>query len=195
MFQMGGVLMTKMHLLSKLALTVLGVLVLVESLRYIRLVGTVGPGLVPSLCSLGIFLLLSVLACRLLFWCDAWVERMIGPADQDAPPVSRIRAVGGFRVVLLFCGLLVLADRIEILIRAVAFITVAPRIIVNMIVYRHIDKVFYMPVSSWARLIADLCGAALGIYLVLGAPRFVRWQMSKFYAPTPAYKESQRSMA
>jgi len=186
MFQMGDVLMTKMHLIAKLALTVLGVLVLVESLRYIRLVGTVGPGWVPSLCSLGICLLLSVLACRLLFWSDAWVERMIGPADEDVPAVSRIRAVGGFRVVLLFCGLLVLSGRIEILIRAAAFITVAPKIIVNMIVYKHVDKVFYMPVSTWVRLIVNLCKTALGIYLVLGAPRFVRWQMSKFYAPTSA---------
>jgi len=180
--------MSRMHLIAKLALTALGLLVLVESLRYLRFVGAVGPASVPSLCSLGVFLLLSVLASRLLFWSEAWVNRMVGTGDEDVRPVSRVSVVGGFRVVLLFCGLLVLAGRIEILIRAAAFVTVAPRIIVNMIVYKYIDEVFYMPVSSWARLIADLSGAALGIYLVLGAPRFVRWQMSKFYAPTPAYK-------
>lgn len=179
-----------MHLIAKLALTVLGVLILFESLRYILIVGTMWAGWGPNLCSLGVFLLLSVLVWRMLFWSDAWVERMIGPGDEDAPPVSSIRAVGGFRVVLLFCGLLVLAGRIEILIRAVAFIAVAPKMIVNMIVYKHIDEVFYMPVRSWIRLIVSIAKAALGIYLVLGAPRFVRWQMSKFYAPTAAYEQS-----
>lgn len=174
--------MTKMHLLAKLALTALGVLVLVESLRYIQFVGTMGPGWVPNLFSLGISLLLSFLACRFLFWSDAWVERMIGPADEDMPPVSRIRAVGGFRIVLAFCGLLVLSGTIELLIRAAAFIVVAPKIIVNMIINKCVDGVFYMPAWSWLRLIVDLAEAALGIYLVLGAPRFVRWQMSKFYA-------------
>jgi len=190
MFQTGVALMTKMQLIARLALTALGVLVLVESLRYIQLVGTMGPGWAPSLFCLGIFLLLSFLACRFLFWSDAWVVRMIGAADEeDAPPVSRIRAVGGFRVVLLFCGLLALSGRIEFLIRAAAFIAVAPKIIVNMIVYKCVDKVFYMPVSSWVRLIGNLYRASLGIYLVLGATRFVRWQMSKFYTPASEDQE------
>ena len=182
--------MTKMHLIARLALTALGVLVLVESMRYIQLAGAMGPGWAPSLFSLGIFLLLSFLACRFLFWSDAWVERMIGAADEeDAPPVSRIWAVGGFRVVLVFCGLVILSGRIEILIRAVAFIVVAPKIIVNMIVSKSVDKVFYMPGWSWVRLIVDLAKAALGIYLILGAPRFVRWQMSKFYTPASEDQE------
>ena len=182
--------MTKMHLIAKLALTALGVLVLVESLRYIQLADAMGPGWAPSLFCLGIFLLLSFLACRFLFWSDAWVERMIGAADEeDAPPVSRIRAVGGFRVVLLFCGLLVLSGRIEILIKALAFIVVAPKIIVNMIIHKYVDGVFYMPARSWLRLIVDLVKAALGIYLILGAPRFLRWQMSKFYAPASQDQE------
>jgi len=174
--------MSRMHLIAKLALTALGLLVLVESLRYLRFVGAVGPASVPSLCSLGVFLLLSVLACRLLFWSEAWVNRMVGTGDEDVRQVSRVSVVGGFRVVLLFCGLLVLSGTIELLIRAAAFIVVAPKIIVNMIINKCVDGVFYMPAQSWLRLIVDLAEAALGIYLVLGAPRFVRWQMSKFYA-------------
>jgi hypothetical protein len=182
--------MTKMHLIAKLALTALGVLVLVESLRYIQLAGAMGPGWAPSLFCLGIFLLLSFMAYRFLFWSDASVERMIDAADEeDAPPVNRIWAVGGFRVVLAFCGLLVLSGAIEFLIRAAAFVTVAPRIIVNMIVHKYVDEVFNMPTWSWLRLIVNLAEAALGIYLVLGAPRFVRWQMSKFYAPASQDQE------
>jgi len=52
-----------------------------------------------------------------------------------------------------------------------------------------VDKVFYMPARSWIQLIVNLAKAALGIYLVLGAPRFVRWQMSKFYAPASQDQE------
>jgi len=63
---------------------------------------------------------------------------------------------------------------------------VAPKIIVSMIVYKYVDGVFYMPGRDWIQLIVNLARVILGIYLVLGAPRFVRWQMNKFYASAPA---------
>jgi len=178
--------MSRMHLIARLVLTALGVYTLVLGLNYGGLVGRVGPGWMGSLSCLVSCLFSFVLACGLLLSPDAWVERMIGPDDESGLPVSRIGVLAGLRVVLLFCGLIVLAGHIGFLLRAGAFLAVGPKIITNMIVYKYIDKDFYMPVSAWVRLIADVCGAALGIYLVLGAPRFVRWQMSKFYAPTPA---------
>jgi len=181
--------MTRMYLMARLALTVLGVFIFIESMRYLQLAWSVGDKWGPPVCSIGIFLLLSFLACRFLCWSDAWVERMIGPCDEDMPPVSCILVVGGFRVALVFCGLLILSGRIEILIRVAAFIVVAPKIIVNMIIHKHVDGVFYMPGRSWLRLIISLAKAALGIYLVLGAPRFLRWQMSKFYAPASEDQE------
>ena len=175
--------MTKMHLIAKLALTILGVFIFIESMRYVQLLASMGDKWGPPVCSLAIFLLLSALACRMLFWSNAWVERMIAPGDEDMPPVSCIWAVAGFRIALVFCGLLIFSGGFEILIRTAVFTVVAPKIIVNMIVYKCVDEVFYMPGRSWLRLIVNLAKAALGIYLVLGAPRFVRWQMGKFYAP------------
>ena len=175
--------MTRMYLMARLALTALGVFIFLRSMGCVQLVGFMGDKWGPRLCSLGIFLLLSFLACRFLFWSDAWIARMIGPCDEESPPVSCIQAVGGFRIVLVFCGLLILSGRTEILIRAAAFIVVAPKIIVNMIASKSVDKVFYMPGRSWVGLIVNLAKAALGIYLILGAPRFVRWQMGRFYAP------------
>jgi hypothetical protein len=175
--------MTKWQLIAKLALTVLGIFIFVESMHYVWLAGAAGQLWWPSVYSLGIFLLFSVLVCRMLFWSDAWVERMIGPGDEDEPAIGTLASVGGFRIVLVFCGLLILAGRIEFLVRAAAFIVVAPKIIVNMIVYRYVDTVFYMSGREWLRLIVNLARAVLGIYLVLGAPRFVRWQVGKSYAP------------
>ncbi|MCK4293081.1 MAG: hypothetical protein KAY65_07775 [Planctomycetes bacterium] len=173
--------MTRMHLMARLTLTMLGVFIFIESVSYFWLMGSPKDTWWPTFYVFGIFLLLSFLACRMLFWSDAWMERMIGAEDEDAHLASSMAAVGGFRVVLVLCGLLILGCRIEILVRAAAFIVVAPKIIVNMIVYKHVDKVFYMAVSTWVRLIVNLCKTALGIYLVLGAPRFVRWQMDKYY--------------
>jgi hypothetical protein len=170
-----------MYLMARLALTVLGVFIFIESVSHFWLVGSPKDRWWPTLYVLGIILLLSFLACRMLFWSDAWMERMIGAEDEDAHLASSMAAVGGFRVVLVLCGLLILAGRIEFLVRTVAFIVVAPKIIVSMIVYKYVDGVFYMPGRDWIRLIVNLARAALGIYLVLGAPRFVRWQMDKYY--------------
>jgi len=181
--------MSRMHLIARLVLTALGVYTLVLGLNYGGLVGRVGPGWAGGLSCLGICLLFSVIASRLLLCPDAWVGRMVGPDDESELPVSHIHVLAGLRVVLLFCGLIVLAAHIGFLLRAGAFLAVGPKIIVNMIVYEYIDKHFYMPVSFWARLITDLCEAALGIYLVLGAPRFVRWQIDEFYPQTPVQGE------
>jgi len=177
--------MTKMQLIAKLALTMLGVFIFVESVSYFWLVGSPKDGWWSILYVFGIFLLLSFLACRMLFWSDAWMERMIGAEDEDTHVASSMAVVGGFHVVLVLCGLLILGRRIEILVRAVAFIVVAPKIIVSMIVYKYVDAVFYMPGRHWLRLIVNLAKVAFGIYLVLGAPRFVRWQMDKYhFAPS-----------
>jgi len=173
--------MTRMYLMAKLALTMLGVFIFIESVSYFWFVGSPKDRWWPTLYILGIILLLSFLACRVLFWSDAWMERVIGAEDEDAHVASSMAAVGGFRVVLVLCGLLILGCRIEILVRAAAFIVVAPKIIISMIVYKYVDAVFYMPGRHWLRLIVNLARVAFGIYLVLGAPRFVRWQMDKYY--------------
>ena len=172
--------MTKTQLIAKLALTMLGVFIFVESVSYFWLVGPKDRWW-SILYVFGIFLLLSFLTCRILFWSDAWMQRMIGAEDEDTHLASSMAAVGGFRVVLVLCGLLILGCRIEILVRAAAFIVVAPKIIVSMIVHKYVDDVFYMPGRHWLRLIVNLAEVAFGIYLVLGAPRFVRWQMGKYY--------------
>lgn len=165
--------MTKWQLIAKLTLTVLGICALEQFLSYAQYSGADwGQNYYFGAMSLISF----VVACCLLSLPDGWAERIAGPIGANEQPVGRIWVVGGFRIVLAFCGLVVLADRMGFLVKAAAFIVVAPKIIVNMIVYRHIDQVFYMAGSAWVRLITNIAKTALGIYLALGAPRFVRWQ-------------------
>ena len=163
--------MTKWQLIAKLVLTVLGILALVQFLTYAQYSGqTYGFGAM-SLISL-------VVACWLLFFSYGWPERIAGPIGANERPVGMIWVVGGLRIVLVFCGLVVLAGTMGFLVKAAAFIVVSPKIIVSMIVYRYIDPVFYMAGWEWVRLIVNTAKTALGIYLALGAPRFVRWQAS-----------------
>jgi len=52
-----------------------------------------------------------------------------------------------------------------------------PKIIVDMIIYKYVDSIFRMPVDEWIGIFLDVCLAALGIYLILGAPYLVRRQL------------------
>ena len=179
--------MTKWQLIAKLALTVLGILVLVQFLTYAQDSGPWGQNSYFGAMSLVSF----VAACWLLFLSDGWPERIAGPIGANEQPVGMIWVVGGFRIVLAFCGLVLLADRMGFLVKAAAFIVVWPKVVVTMIVYRHIDPVFYMAGSAWVRLIVNIAKTALGIYLALGAPRFVRWQASNLEALGNEYLESK----
>jgi hypothetical protein len=51
-----------------------------------------------------------------------------------------------------------------------------------MIVYKYVDKTFDMPLYAWLTIVAQFLEAALGIYLLFGAPRYVRWQIQKAQA-------------
>lgn len=168
--------MTKWQLIAKLALTVLGMLALAQSLTYAQYFG---PDWGQSFNFGAISLISFVVAFWLLFLPDGWAERIAGPVGADERPVGMIWVVGGFRIVLAFCGLVLLADRMGFLVKTAAFIVMSPKIIVSMIIHRHIDPVFYMAGSAWIQLIVNITKTALGIYLALGAPRFVRWQASK----------------
>lgn len=180
--------MTKWQLIAKLVLTVLGISALVQFLTYAQYSGQdwgqdYGFGAM-SLISL-------VVACWLLFFSYGWPERIAGPIGANEQPVGMIWVVGGFRIVLAFCGLVVLAGTMGFLVKAAAFILVSPKTIVSMIVHRHIDPVFYMAGWEWVLLTVNIARTALGIYLALGAPRFVRWQASNSQALGNEWIESE----
>jgi hypothetical protein len=176
--------MTKMHLLAKLALTTLGIFILLGFLTYVEFSSRLAMEypddvIITLLVIIVSFAPLCILAYYLLFKSDNLARKMVGSTNKDTSDVSRIWVVAGFRLTMFFCGAIIISSSMEFLVRVAGFVIVGPRLIINMILYKYIDTAFRLGFREWLRLFVDVCRAALGIYLISGAPRFVQWQIRK----------------
>lgn len=178
--------MTRMHIIAKIALALIGVRLLVSLLYftsfYMRTVGA-GFQIAPfaRIPAFGVTLLVRCAVVYFLVFRNDWLVKMlVGPEERSAQHADRTWLVVGFRLTLYFCGVMVLAGCIDFLISGVAFIIYGPRVLIDMIIHRYVDDIFAIGIYGWLEWLSGLCRTTLGVYLVLGAPHFVRWQMKKF---------------
>lgn len=121
---------------------------------------------------ISIFLLIAfyVLVIYLLFKkADFWAERIVGSGEQRAEPSSINWIPVVFRLAAVFAGICILYWTI-------------PNIILSIHTYisaRINDIRFvsdFIGIKRWIGWIIEL---AFGVYLICGAPHFVRWQVKK----------------
>ncbi|MHC4648813.1 MAG: hypothetical protein ACYTBJ_25430 [Planctomycetota bacterium] len=188
--------MTKMHLIAKIMLVVVGIHLLVQLLNsvHVLLISSTGPHVsLGSWPAMLVFLMFVAVSCSivyyLLFRQDKLVRKVAGIADEDTGFVAPVWVSGGFRLTLVLCGILIIAGSIEFLINAGAFVIHGPRLIIEMIIYKYIDESFTMPLYAWIGLFAKLLKTLLGIYLLLGAPQYVQWQINRLnnHSVTPPF--------
>jgi len=100
--------MSKMHLIAKLALTVLGIYLLAQLLRTVPLVVYMGlQATGPVLIAGRILVVVSgsagvLIVVWYLLFSRCWAARMVGSGNGDSETVGRIWVVAGFRTVLFF---------------------------------------------------------------------------------------------
>lgn len=178
--------MNRMYLIAKLALTVLGICLLIwllDSLRFsvlssirIQLDDESGSRDRILLVFFACAIPFSIVYC-LLFYNDGLAKWMSRSKQINDSSVDYLWIVTVYRVTLFLCGTLFLFNSVHFLLRAIIFTIYCPKIIVDMIIYNYVDSVFRMPVDEWIGLFFKLCRAALVIYLILGAPYLVCRQL------------------
>lgn len=178
--------MNRMYLIAKLALTVLGIYLLIwllDSMKFsvlssIRIQLEHGSGnkdrilLVFFTCAIPV----SIVYC-LLFYNNGLAKWMSRSKQINDISVDYLWIVTVYRVTLFLCGTLFLFNSVHFLTRATIFTIYCPKIIVDMIIYKYVDSIFRMPVDEWIGIFLNVCRAALGIYLILGAPYLVSRQL------------------
>ena len=178
--------MTKMELLAKLTLTMLGIFVLVELLNYLLIPPVdgfnhrTGEVVVSEMLVLIVFLgAMCLLVDRLLFHSGKWAKKVVGDCSEGTGTVKVDWVVASFRITLLFCGLLIMSGSIDFLLSCLAFVMRFPKVPEGIIMFRGVDSSLSMSPYAWMQLFIEVCKVTLGTYLILGAPRFVRWHIKK----------------
>lgn len=182
--------MTRGILIARCMLAALGVYVLWKGLQCLD----IPSGVHLSVWARVVSLILVIASCgylvfKLAFDNAGWARRI---ADQAEGPVASDKWIAaGFRLALVFCGLLILTRETRFIARAVAFMVIGPGLIVKMILYRYVDEMFLMSAPQWVHLLVDIGTVTLGIYLVIGAPHYVGLQIKAVRPPSSQVKTGE----
>ncbi len=190
--------MTKMQLIAKLVLTLLGLFLLAQFLENAHLIVVhVFSGHNAMHPVLGVFLvaLYCSVSC-LLLWCllfeNKWAQKMIGPTYAGRESLDVTWVAAGFRLVFFFCGAMMIPGSVSFLLKAAEFAFTGPRVVIHMIIYRYVDRVFLKEWDEWLHLVLNVVRTLLAVYMVLGAPHYVRWLIETSYSH-PASQNSREN--
>lgn len=194
-----GQRMTRMQLIAKSGLVSLGIYAVVTLCWYLTHV-------IPSFnfpsCLIGILcfavfaVFIAVITFFLIFNNDSLARKMAGLGDQLNPAAKTLWLSSSLRVAAVFCGLILLSASIPT-IRNILLVPIRIRPFINEIfLFDSYPKPLLMPFSKWCRIIYNFLKIILAVYLLCGAPHFVRWQFRHSiiqYQPTTPKTEPENS--
>ena len=174
-----GQRMTRMQLIAKSDLVSLGIYAVVTLCWYLTHVipsFNLPSCLVGTLCFTVFAVFIAVTTFFLIFNNDSLARKMAGPGDQLNPATKALWLTASLRVASVFCGLILLSASIPT-IRNILLVPIRIRPFINEIfLFDSYPKTLLMPFSKWCKIIYNFLKMILAVYLLCGAPHFVRWQ-------------------
>lgn len=173
--------MTRPHLIAKLILAAMGIRFLMESLGGIASsVVTLSQNYPQEIFAIRMSIIAAksvitfVLSLILLFRSDGLVRMIAGPDTNECEKVSSRWIITGFRITACFCGLLIIYHRIKLLFYYIPAIINGP----NILSYMTLEgQSSLLSTKTSAGIIVETAKWIIAIYLILGAPYYVRRQM------------------
>jgi hypothetical protein len=173
--------MTRPHLIAKLIFVAMGVYLLMRSLSKIgSIVITLSSNCPPEnfatkILIITIELIITLtLSLILLFWPNGLVGMIAGPDASHCEKVNGRWIIAAFRMTACLCGLFILYRRIELLFFYIPAIIKGPNILSYMTLEGQSSAI---PIKQTVGFLVEIAKLIFAIYLIFGAPHYVRWQM------------------
>jgi hypothetical protein len=184
--------MTRPHLIAKLILAAMGVYLLMHFL------GGVSSDVVPlelkcppetftaRMLVIVVEAVIALVASLILLFRSDGLARMItGPDANQCEKADGRWTIAALRITACFCGLLILYWRIALLIVNVPAIINGP----NILSYMTLEgQSSLLSAQTLARILVEVIKGIFAIYLILGAPHYVRRQMRAIAAKSRGEK-------
>ncbi len=171
--------MTKMQIIAKAGLISLGIYAVVNLCWYLS--APIPMFNLPSplsyiLCFVVFAVVIAVITFFLIFNNDSLAHEMAGPGDQLNPAAKALWLAASLRVAAVFCGLILLSASIPT-IRNILLVPIRIGPFINEIfLFDSFPKSLLFPFSKWCKIIYNFLKLISAIYLLCGAPHFVRFQ-------------------
>lgn len=185
--------MTKMQIIAKAALTAIGIYAIAVYLTYLPIfLNTVNRhhnwrDITAWLFTVMISLFIVIAAISLIFKNDRFVRKMAGPAEELETSTARLWLIASLRISTMFCGLIMLTSAIPMILSVLY--ALSPHNIRRYITFILNSESFFSWLGSpdyrWFAGLGNFLKALLSVYLILGCPYLIRWQLKHFSTQQP----------
>ena len=173
--------MTRMQVLAKTTLTVLGVyavLTLCNAYPSRYIYRREPPAIVLEMLSLCTFAVLAAFAVYFMISNNtALSKRIAGPGEILDPGTQALWLTKSLRIGLVLAGLMLLPRSIPMIVKIPKIFFLIRPALNDIIVSKRVPNILRLSYSEWFKNIYGFLRAILAIYLIYGAPHFTRSQV------------------
>jgi amino acid transporter len=172
--------MTKMQIIAKTILAVLGidaVVLLWGSYPGRYHYPDAAPVILQVLWLVAFAVLTVVIVYLMVFDNDYLCRQIVGPEDDSARAEQAALLAKSLRIGLVFAGLMLLPRSVPTMIKIPKLFFLVRPAVNDIIIFKRVPDILRLSGPEWFRTIYNSLRAILAIYLVCGAPHFVRWQV------------------
>lgn len=173
--------MTKMQIIAKTVITVLGiyaVLALYNSYPGMFMYRRQQPAVIPEILSLSALIVLAALAIYfLIFNNDNIANKIAGPGEQLTQQSQADLLSKSLRIGLVLTGLMLLPRSIPAIIKIPKMLLLLGSVIDDIFISKRYPRMLMLSYSEWLGNVYDFLKAMLALYLICGAPHFIRRQL------------------
>lgn len=187
--------MTKMQMAAKTILTVLGIHAVVALCgnypgQYLSATQELSV-LSEALFFLAFIVPVAFVGYFMVFRNNRLARKMAGTAEQFVLRDQTDWLVKSLRVGLVFAGLMLLPRSVPVLIRTAKLFFLIRPAVSDIIVSKTTPDILRLSYAQWYTTIYEFLKAVLAIYLLCGAPYFLRWQMRHSPRAQSATKQTE----
>jgi hypothetical protein len=166
-----------MQIIAKAGLVSSGIYAVVNLSWYLTHVIPSFNLLIGILCFAVFAVFIAVITFFLIFNNDSLARKMAGPGEKLNPAANTLWLSSSLRVAAVFCGLILLSASVPT-IRNILLVPIRIRPFINEIfLFDRCPRQLLMSFSEWCEIIYNFLKLILVVYLLCGAPHFVRWQL------------------
>ncbi len=181
-------MITKFHLIAKIVLNILGTYSFISCLNILMHFTYFNDTLsshealyfwIEEYAIIVLICLICLVILKYFYLNDKWIIKIVGLTKDDEKPVSELSILAGLRFSYVFCGMMIIVFNLNFIIESLFFLVNGPRILAEMAIHKYIHEMFKMPFESYFNIVITLFKILFGFYLVLGAKKFVNWQVKR----------------
>lgn len=177
--------MTRIQIIAKTILTVLGIYAVVTLYRFYPGRYAYRPDETPIFQELVLLCAFTVVvgfvAYFMVFNNNRLSVKLAGPGPQLDRSAETAWLTKSLRVGLVFGGLMLIPDSIPVIIKTLKLFLLIRPAVNDIVISKSIPRILELSYPQWFRVIYDFLKSLLALYLIWGAPHFIRWQIRKTF--------------